>query len=90
MNAYLTTGVVPQIIPVDLELCMVVHMHELVHHSVLHVAFAHEPVLAQHDDPCRAEPSRSGTITRCADNVVRRHIRAGQLQVVQHEDDCRA
>ena len=32
--------VVPQVVPVDLELAMIVHVHQLVHERVLHVSLA--------------------------------------------------
>jgi len=47
--SYLTAGVVTQIVPLDVENTVVVHVDHFVDHSVLLVLLAEESVLAQQD-----------------------------------------
>jgi len=48
----------PQIVPIDLEHALVVHMHQLVYDGVFHVSFAPEPTLAEYRDTrARDKPS---------------------------------
>jgi hypothetical protein len=80
-----------EIIPIDLEFGMVVHVYELVHHGVLHMAFAKESALAEQDcTSLRAEASRPREVAGKALYVLRRHGRTLQAEMFQHEHNSRA
>ena len=81
----------PEIVPVDLELHMIVHMDELMHDCILHMILVQELALAEYD--CAsfgAESARPVNVTRRADNVIAGDIAAIQLEVFHHEDHSRA
>lgn len=73
----LTTCVVTQIVPVDLELGVIVHVNEFVHQGVFHMTLAEKSTLAENDGTClRAEASCPGVVTRSTQNVFRGHLTA--------------
>lgn len=41
---------VPQVVPVDFEYALVVHVHQLMHDSVFHMRLTPEPTLAEYGD----------------------------------------
>lgn len=70
-DTYLTASMMAEIVPVDLELGVVVHMHKLVYDRLLHMALAHELPLAKQDSAClRAESTRASSVAWRADEVV--------------------
>lgn len=67
---YLATSMMPEIVPVHHELCVVVHMHKLVYNGVLHMALVHELPLTEHY--CArfwTESAGAGEVTRSAYDV---------------------
>ena len=71
MVTYLAARVVPEIVPVHLELGMVVHMHKLVHDGVRHVPLAHElPLTEQYSPGFWAESARASEVARNANDVI--------------------
>lgn len=48
-ETHLAAGVMSEVIPVDLELCMIVHMYKFMHHRVFHVFFVHVIPLTEHN-----------------------------------------
>ena len=78
--------VVPQVVPVHLELAMIVHVHQLVHERVLHVFLAEKSSRAKDDGSSfGVEPSSTRVVARSTVDVVRRHLAARQLQMLDHE-----
>ena len=68
--SYLATSMMSQVAPVDLELCMIVHVNELVHKGVLHVFLAKEPALAHNDGTgFRMEAACTGVVAGHAEDV---------------------
>jgi len=55
---YLATCMMSDVVPIDVKLCMIVHMHQLVNEGVFHVLFIDKAVLAEKDSVLRAEPAR--------------------------------
>ena len=71
-SAHLAACVMPQVVPVDFERALVIHMHQLVHESVFHVGFAPEPTLAEDRDPRGGnEPARAVVAARLAAQMLR-------------------
>ena len=46
-TTYLATCMMPQIVPIDFELAMIIHMDKLMHHRVFHVLFVHDAFLTK-------------------------------------------
>ena len=62
----------PQIVPVDFEHALVIHMHQLVHDGMLHVSFAPESTLAEYRDTCaRDEPAGAIVAARLTAQMLR-------------------
>lgn len=81
---------VPQVVPVNLEATLIVHMHEFMHHRVLHVLRAEEVPCAKHDSTSVVlETSGACLVTGSAQNILCWHFAANQLQVLEHEHDHR-
>jgi hypothetical protein len=79
-----------EVAPVDLELGVVVHVHELVHDGVFHVAFAEETTLTEHDRACiRAKAASFRRVAGCALDVGWRDISAVQAELLEHEHNSR-
>ena len=75
MPTDLAACMMPQIIPVDLELAMIIHMHQLVYQCLFHVLFAEEMVLAQDHGPrFRTEPTGLCSLARSAYNMFRFNV----------------
>ena len=80
-----------QVAPVDLELCMIVHMNELMHKCVLHVFLAKESALAHNDGAgIRVETTCTGVVAGHAEGGVLRHGSPGEIEMLEHEDNRRA
>lgn len=77
-----------KIVPVDLELTLVVHMHQFMHNRLLHVLFIRELSLTKDDSAFWAESTRPFSTTGSADEMVRGHIASRVLQVLKHEYNC--
>jgi hypothetical protein len=75
----------PQIVPVNLELAMIVHVHELVCQGILHVFFVHKMALAKDNGTNGVKTSSTNRGAGCANYVVRRDRTTGQLQVFEHK-----
>lgn len=90
-KAHLATRVVPQVVPINLELAMIIHMNQLMNKRVLHVLFVQKPALTEGDrSGFWHESPRACIVARRADNVVRCNVAAVLLEVLQHEHHGRA
>ena len=79
--------VVAQVGPVDVELAVVVCVHELVGQCVLKVPLAVDAVLAQQDAQVRVESAGLVLVAHVAHNVGRVHVTAHLGDLLSHEDD---
>ena len=81
----------PQIVPVDFEHALVVHMHQLMYESVFHVCFAPESTLAQYRDPRAGnEPARAIVAARLTTQMLRSYRAPGLFEPFQHKHYGRA
>lgn len=88
-HTHLATGVMAQIVPVDFEHALVVHMHQLVYDSVFHVGFAPESTLAEYRDPGAGdEPARAIVAARLAAQMLRSDGTSGLFEPFQHKNYC--
>ena len=80
----------PQVVPVDFERALIVHMHQLVHDRVFHVSFTPESTLAENGDTRgRDEPARAVVAARLAAQVLRSNGAPGLFEPSQHENHSR-
>ena len=81
----------PQVVPVNFEHALVVHMYQLMHKSVFHMGFAPESTLAEYRDPCVGdEPARAIVTARLATQMLRSYRASGLFEPFQHENHGRA
>lgn len=81
----------PEIIPVNLESTLIVHMHELVHHRVLHMCLAEEISCTEYNSaPLVLKASRARQVAGSTYNILCWHVTSGDLQMLEHEHDYRA
>lgn len=83
---HLTAGVMPQVVPVDLEHALIVHVHQLMYESVFHVSLIPEPTLTEYRDTgVGHEPSRAVVVARLATQVLGNDRAPGLFKPFQHE-----
>jgi hypothetical protein len=71
---------VPEIIPVNFEPTLIVHMHELMHHRVLHMCLAEEISCTEYNGtPLVLKAPRARPVAGSTQNILRWHITASDL-----------
>ena len=71
---------VPEVVPVDFEHALVVHVHQLVYECVFHMGLAPEPTLAEYRyTRVGYEPSRTVVAARLAAQMFRSNWAPGLL-----------
>ena len=81
----------PEVIPVDLERTLVVHMHQLVYEGVFHVSFAPESTLAEYCDTRAGDESTRAVVAAwLAAQMLRSDRTPRLLEPFQHESYSRA
>lgn len=89
-GAHLTTGMVPEITPVDFEPALVIQVHELVHHGALHMLLAEEIARTEnHDSAFVLKATSPRFVARCAENILSWHFTPGKLEMFKHKYDHR-
>jgi hypothetical protein len=84
--ADLTARVVSEVAPVDLELRVIVHVHQLMNKSVFHVTLIEEPALTEDNSASfRVETTSSSIVARNAFNIRGGNLRPIQAKVLKHE-----
>lgn len=76
---------VADVVPVDVELCVVVHVHHLVNERVLHVFFIYKAVLAEHDAVVRTEAASELLVARRAEDMRGRDPVGHECELLRHE-----
>lgn len=72
---HFAAGMVSQVLPINLELTMVVHVYQFVDESLLHVFLAEEMTSTKYDGSrIRAEPAGTRQIAGSAKDIRRRHL----------------
>jgi hypothetical protein len=90
-RAHLAAGVMPEVIPVDFERALVVHVHQLVYEGVFHVSFAPESTLAEYRDTRAGnESTRAVVAARLAAQMLRSDGTPRLLETFEHESYSRA
>ena len=90
-TTHLTASVVPQVVPIDFEHTLIIHVHQLVYESMFHMCLAPEPTLTEYRDAYVGhEPSRAIVAARLTAQVFRGHRTSRLLEPFQHEHNSRA
>jgi hypothetical protein len=72
----------PQVAPVDFELCVVVHVHELVNKSVFHMISAEESPLAENNrTQLGCKSARACVVAGRAPDVFRRNFGSSKFEM---------
>jgi hypothetical protein len=77
-STHFATCVVLDVIPIDLEFRMIVHVNHFMYNRVFHVFLVKEPILAEHDSIVWMESASTLLMTRLAHQMVGRHITVDQ------------
>lgn len=88
LESHLAARMVPQILPVDLELGMIVHVHQLMHQRILHMTLAPETILTEQDPALWAESTGTSEVAWLTVDVVSGYVCTIRLQVLHHERHC--
>lgn len=81
----------PQVVPVDFEHALVIHVHQLVYKGVFHMSFAPESTLAEYRDTRTGdEPTRTVEAARLTAQMLRSDWASRLLEPFQHENHDRA
>ena len=86
-TTYLTTSMMPQVVPIHVKLAMIVHMHEFMCKCILHMLLAPEMTLAEDYCTCGMESAGTGGVAWGTDDAGGRDGAARQTEVVEHEYD---
>ena len=65
-GVYLATCMVSNVVPIDVKLRVIVHMHQLVNEGVFHMLFIDKAILTEKDAVLRTEASRELLVARRA------------------------
>jgi len=80
-----------QVVPVDPEHALVIHMHQLMYNGVFHMSLAPESALTEYRDTRAGdEPARAVEAARLATQMLRSDWAPGLFEPFQHEDHGRA
>ena len=86
MATDLAAGMMPQIIPIDLEFAVIIHVNKFMHERVFHMSLAEEMTLAKHYRTCLGvEATSPHRVARSAHDILRGDIAARLLQMLYHE-----
>lgn len=80
----------PQVVPVNVEFAVIIHMNKLVYERVFHVPLVEEPALAQYDcTSLWAEAAGARKVAWRAYDVLRRNVAPRESEVLEHEHNLR-
>lgn len=85
---YLATCVMPQVVPIYLELAMIVHMNKFMHNRVFHMLLMHDALLADfHHASIRPKATGTPRATRETSDILRLYVVASPSNVLKHKCD---
>lgn len=77
-STHFATRVMLDVIPIDLEFRMIVHVNQFMYNRVFHVFLVKEPILTKHDSVVWMESASTLLMARLAHQMVGRHVTVDQ------------
>jgi len=77
-STHFAARVVLDVIPIDLEFGMIVHVNHFMYNRVFHVFLVKEPILAEHDSILWMESASTLLMARLAHQMIGRHVTVDQ------------
>jgi hypothetical protein len=66
------------VIPIDVEFRMIIHVNQFMYNRVLHVFLVKEPILTEHDSIVWMEAASTLLMARLAHQMIGRHVTVDQ------------